>query len=136
MTREDILSLEDEMGDFVGEGEIALLDFGWMQYWACDSCWKHYAMDAPELSEDAVALFMERKVKAVGADTISCDASILNGRKDFSYGQKKCWLPKGILMMEMLANLDKISTRSYFMAIPLKIKNGSGSPIRPLAIVE
>lgn len=136
VTKEDILSLEEEMGDAVGKDEIALLNFGWAQYWACDSMWKHYAMDAPGLSEDAVALFASRKVKAVGADTIKCDTPIVNGKEYFSYGHKKYWLPNGIFIMEMLANLDELPTRSYFMAIPLKIKNGSGSPIRPFAIVD
>lgn len=136
VTKADILELEREMGDAVGEGEIALLDFGWMQYWTCGSGWKQYAMDEPGLSEDAVALFAERKVKAVGSDTIACDTPMINGIEDFSYGHKEYWLPNGIFIMEMIANLDQLPTRSYFMAIPLKIKNGSGSPIRPFAIVE
>lgn len=136
VTREDIPWLEEEIQDSVSEGEIALLDFGWMQYWASDANWKHYALDVPGLSEDAAALFAERKVKAVGTDTIACDTPIVNGKEYFSYSHKKYWLPNGILMMKMLANLDKLPTRSYFMAIPLKIKNGSGSPIRPLAFIE
>lgn len=136
VTKEDILMLESEMKDSVRESEIALLNFGWMQYWTCNAGWKNYAMDSPGLSEDAAALFAERKVKAVGADTIACDTPIINGTRYFSYGHKKYWLPKGIFIMEMLANLDELPDRSYFMAIPLKIKNGSGSPIRPFAIVD
>ncbi|SCP99470.1 cyclase family protein [Anaerobium acetethylicum] len=136
ITKEDILRLEEEMGDAAKEGDIVLLDFGWMKYWSCDSGWKNYAMDEPGLSEDAVALFADRKVKAVGSDTIACDTPMINGKEDFSYGHKKYWLPNGIFIMEMIANMDQLPTRSYFMAIPLKIKNGSGSPIRPLAIID
>lgn len=118
------------------EGDIVLLEFGWMQYWNCDSAWKHYAMASPGLSEDAVDLFTERKVKAVGADTIACDTPLMNGIESYSYGHKKYWLLNDILTMEMIANMDKIPTRSYFMSIPLKVKDGSESPIRPLAIIE
>lgn len=136
ITKADILGLEEEMQDSAKEGDIVLLDFGWMQYWSCDSRWKHFAMDEPGLAEDAVALFAERKVKAVGSDTIACDTPMTNGKEDYSYGHKEYWLPKEIFIMEMIANMDQLPTRSYFMAIPLKIKNGSGSPIRPFAIVE
>ena len=45
-------------------------------------------------------------------------------------------LPNGELIIEMLTNLDKLSLRSLFVATPLKIKEGSGSPIRPLAFCE
>lgn len=38
-------------------------------------------------------------------------------------------------MIEELKNLDKLPTVCYFVATPLKIKNGSGSPIRPFALV-
>ena len=89
VTKEDILRLEREMGDAAGEGEIVLLNFGWMQYWTCGAGWKQYAMGEPGLSEDAVALFAERKVKAVGSDTIACDTPMTNGIEDFSYGDDR-----------------------------------------------
>lgn len=136
VTKDEILQLEEEMGDRAGEGEIVLLNFNWMQYWTCGSGWKQYAMGEPGLAEDAVAMFAERKVKAVGSDTIACDTPMKNGVEDFSYGHKKYWLPNEIFIMEMIQNMDKLPDRCYFMAIPLKIKNGSGSPIRPIAIVE
>lgn len=44
------------------------------------------------------------------------------------------WLPNSIL--EMLTNLDKLWPRGLFVATPLKIKDGSGSPVRPLAFRE
>ena len=135
-TREDILRLEQEMGDAAGEGEIALLDFGWMQYWTCGAGWKNYAMGEPGLDEGAVKLFADRKVRAVGSDTIACDTPMVNGVESYSFGHKDYWLPNGIFIMEMIANMDKIPDRCFFMAIPLKIKNGSGSPIRPFAVIE
>ena len=132
---EEILALEKEMGQAVGEGEIALLNFGWFQYWTTGAEWKYYAKNSPGLSQEAAQLFFERKVKAVGSDTIACDTPVLDGEEYHSYGHHNYWLPNRILMMEELENLDKLPSRCYFMAIPLKIKNGSGSPIRPLALV-
>ena len=38
--------------------------------------------------------------------------------------------------MENLANLDALPTRFEFIALPLKIKKGTASPIRALALVK
>ena len=136
ITREQILKLEEEMGDRAGKGDIVLMDFGWQKYWKTDAEWKYYATNEPGLSEDACQLFAERGVKAVGSDTVACDTPVIKGEELLSYGHRKYWLPNEIFIMEMLMNLGELPMRSYFMALPLKIKNGSGSPIRPIAIVE
>ena len=34
---------------------------------------------------------------------------------------------------ELLAQLEKLPLRSFVMATPLPIQNGSGSPLRPIA---
>ena len=45
-------------------------------------------------------------------------------------------LPNGIPLIEELANLESLPPRCFFLALPLKIKGGSGSPLRPIALVE
>lgn len=134
VAREQILKLEEEMGDSVGEDEIAVLHFGHQKYWTTGRDSQYYAENEPGLSEDAVKLFAERRVKAVACDTIACDTPIIQGREISAYGHRKYWLPNRILIIEVLQNLDKLPDRFYFMALPLKIKNGSGSPIRPIGI--
>lgn len=135
ITKEQILELENQMGDRAGAGDIVLLDFGYQQYWKLDNTWKYYALNEPGLSEEACALFAERKIRAIGSDTIACDTPVKDGYEYFSYGHHNSFLPNEIFIMEMLMNLEKLPRRCYFMAIPLKIKNGSGSPIRPFAIL-
>ncbi|MDY3618762.1 cyclase family protein [Agathobaculum sp.] len=135
ITADQILRLEEEMGDAAGEGEIVLMDFHWFQYWTTSGDWKFYAKNEPGLAEDAVRLFAERRVRAVGSDTIACDTPVIAGEEMESYGHHVHWLPNHILIMEELQNLDKLPVRCYFIATPLKIKNGSGSPIRPFAFV-
>lgn len=135
ITREQIEKLEQSMPSTAGEGDIVLLHFGWMKYWFTDNRWKYYAMNAPGLAEDAVELFAQRKVKAVGSDTAACDTPVKEGEEYYSYGHKNHWLPNEILIIEMLANLERIENRCFFVALPLKIAGGSGSPIRPIALV-
>ncbi|MEF9973425.1 MAG: cyclase family protein [Clostridia bacterium] len=135
ITRAQILSIEEEMSDGAREGDIVLMDFDYQKYWTTGKDWKYYATNEPGLDEDAVRLFQERKVRAVGSDTIACDTPVIDGLELKSYGHQNYWLPNEIFIMEMLHNLRVLPVRCYFCAIPLKIQAGSGSPIRPFAII-
>jgi kynurenine formamidase len=137
LTAVDFLACEDAHGERVGEGEIALVDCGWMRrYWRTDSQAPWYAANQPGFDESAVVLLRERGVRAVGSDTIACETPIVNGKPGPAPGHAKHWLPNGILIMEGLANLEKLPARCFFIAVPLNIHRGSGSPIRPVALVE
>jgi kynurenine formamidase len=51
-----------------------------------------------------------------------------------SYAHESVLLPRGVYLIECLANLDRLPTRCFFMALPLKIAAGSGSPLRAVAV--
>ncbi len=44
-------------------------------------------------------------------------------------------LEKQVLIIENLSNLDQLPDFFLFLALPLKIRAGSGSPIRAVALV-
>ena len=85
----------------------------------------------PGLSPEAAKWVTEnRKVNAIGLDTPSID-----------YGQSKDFLTHriltaaGLTIYENLCNLDQLPvTGGYVIALPMKIKGGSGSPLRIVAI--
>ena len=56
----------------------------------------------------------------------------------FLYGSKfSVFAKKGMLIVENLANLDKIkSPKFHLVVLPLKLKNATGSPVRAIAFVE
>ncbi len=137
VTLDMVRAREAETGVQVGPGEIALVNFGWMQrYWRTDVQSTWFVKNAPGIREDAIIYFKERGIRAIGCDTVACDMAVVDGRGLETTGHTHHWLPNGILIIEMLTNLDKLSPRSLFVATPLKIKEGSGSPIRPLAFCE
>ncbi len=84
----------------------------------------------PGISKEAAELLVAKKIKAVGLDTPSLD-----------YGQSKDFIAHQVLMganipgFENVANLNQIpaNRRLYVMALPMKIKNGSGGPLRIIA---
>lgn len=135
VTAADIIALEAKMGDAAGAGEIAVFNFHWEKYWRCDGAWQYYAKNEPGFAKDAVELFRDRAVKAVAFDTMSADMPVKDGVEYPSTGHYTDWLPRGILIVEELKNLDLLPTRCFLVGIPLKIKHGSGSPIRPIALV-
>ncbi len=47
------------------------------------------------------------------------------------------FFPAGITVIEYLTNLDQIKTpRCRFIALPLRLEGGDGSPVRAIALVE
>ncbi len=134
ITAEDLSRKEAETGAAAGEGEIALVNYGWMQkYWRTDGKAQWYVLNAPGMSEDACEFFRERKVKAVATDTVAAETAVVDGVPQANPGHMKSWLPHDILIMEMLRNMEQLSLRSLIVAAPLNIHEGSGSPIRPFA---
>jgi kynurenine formamidase len=86
----------------------------------------------PGIDPGAAQLLVQHKVKAVGIDTPSMD-----------YGQSKDFKTHQILLgasipgFENIANMDLLPTKgTYIVALPMKIKNGSGGPLRIIAWVK
>ncbi|MDP9131440.1 MAG: cyclase family protein, partial [Candidatus Binatota bacterium] len=86
----------------------------------------------PGLSKEAAEfLVKQRRIKAVGIDTPSID-----------HGPSKEFLAHQILgaanlpIFENVANLDRLPAKNATIyAIPMKIKGGSGAPLRIFAIL-
>ncbi len=134
MTADDIMRYEADRGVKVGAGEMALVTFGWQRrYWHCDSRAHFYSRNQPGMDAAAAELFAERRVRAVGADTIACEIPMVDGKLGDSPGHSRYWLPEGILIVEAMARLEMLPLRSFLFMAPLPIENGSGSPLRPLA---
>jgi kynurenine formamidase len=71
-----------------------------------------------------------RKIKAIGLDTPSID---YGQSKDFQTHRIFC--EAGLTMYENVANLDQLpAAGTYIVALPMKIKGGSGAPLRIVAI--
>ncbi|HET7099287.1 MAG TPA: cyclase family protein [Patescibacteria group bacterium] len=60
----------------------------------------------------------------------------LSSAFEFDVDIEKFLLEKGIISFERLANTDKLPSEFVFYGVPLKIKDGDGSPIRAFAVSE
>jgi kynurenine formamidase len=138
---DDFLQWEKANGE-IPKGAIVFLRTGYGKYWPDR---KRYMgtdergteavpkLHFPGLSPEAARwLTTNRSIKAIGLDTPSID-----------YGQStlfeshRALFDKNIPAVENLANLDKLPLNNFFViALPMKIKNGSGGPLRVIAIMK
>jgi kynurenine formamidase len=125
----------------IPEGAIVLLNTGYGKYWPDRVKYMGTDKKGPEAvrelhfpglhPEAAKWLTENRDINAVGLDTPSID-----------YGQSALFESHRILFKENIpafenvANLDKLPAKGAFViALPMKIKGGSGAPLRIIAAV-
>jgi len=93
---------------------------------------KYYFEKNPVLSVSAAKYLASKKISLVGIDSPSIDLG-----KDSKFSVHQIFAKKGILIVENLANLEKIkSSKFHLVVLPLKLKNATGSPVRAIAFVE
>ncbi len=85
----------------------------------------------PGLHPDAAKWLVDRKVHAVGLDTASIDYG-----QSTMYESHRVLYEHDIPAFENLTNLDRLPARgAHVVALPMKIKGGTGAPLRAIAIV-
>jgi kynurenine formamidase len=85
----------------------------------------------PGLHPDAARWLVDRRAKAVGLDTASIDYG-----QSTLYESHRILYERDIPAFENLTNLDRLPARGAFIvALPMKIKDGTGAPLRAIAIV-
>ncbi|MCP4490874.1 MAG: cyclase family protein [Gammaproteobacteria bacterium] len=137
---EDILDWESQHG-VIAENSILLIYTGLSKFWPDRK--KYMGTDErgekavkklkfPGIHPDAARFLAEkRKIKAVGLDTPSID---FGGSRLFETHQTL--FEKNIPGFENVANLDKLPATGFkVIALPMKIKGGSGGPLRIVAFI-
>lgn len=93
---------------------------------------KEYTSQYPGLDESASEWIKEKGIKTFGVDSPSPDNPISK-----TYPAHMMCRETGITHYENLANLDQlVGKRFTFAGFPLKIRGGTGSPIRAVAILD
>lgn len=140
ITADDVQSWESEHGP-VPDGAIVLFRTGFGEYWPDPERYLGTAEKGPEAVSDlhfpgldpqaAQWLLENRNVRAVGIDTPSID-----------YGQSTRFethqrlFERNVPAFENVANLDELPERgAVVVALPMKIQDGSGAPLRIVAFV-
>jgi len=134
----DVAAFEKAHGR-VPAGSIVLVRTGWGRYWPDRK--KYLGSDVPGDTEHlhfpgisgeaAKMLVEERKIFGVGIDTASMD---YGPSKDFP--AHRIFNGANVYGLENIANLDRVPvTGATIIALPMKIKGGSGGPVRIVALL-
>ena len=137
---EDFTSWEEKHGK-IKDGTIVLLRTGFGEFWPNKE--KYLGTDErgadavaklhfPGLSPDGAKWLVEnRNINAIGLDTASID----HGQSQY-FKAHQILFEQNIPAFENVANLDKLPAKgAYVIALPMKIKDGSGAPLRIVAII-
>ena len=110
------------------KADFALFYTNWDRHWGTAKYYGRF----PVLSAEAVGFLVSTNLKGIGLDFPSID--------DFGsteYPNHKLVLGQGMIIIENLTNLGRLVNETFqFAAFPLKIKEGDGSPVRAVAIVD
>jgi kynurenine formamidase len=123
----------EKEGVKIEEGDVVLIRTGWMKFW--DDRRKYLSIEkgVPGVIEAGAKFLAQKRISFTGSDTTAYDKVPPHHLPSHVI----LLVENGIQIMEML-NLDELSkNRTYaflFIALPLKISGGAGSPIRPIAI--
>ena len=127
ITKTDIQKFEKKHGKIAGFSSVIFYT-GWQR----NLQKKYYFTKNPGLSVSAAKYIASKKINLVGIDSPSIDLG-----KDSKFSVHQIFAKKGILIVENLANLEKIkSSKFHLVVLPLKLKNATGSPVRAIAFVE
>ena len=136
----DLKAWEAKHGQIPREA-VVLLNTGYARYWPDAKKYLGTEEKGPEavaklhfpgLHPDAARwLTTERAIKAVGLDTASIDYGQSN-----LFESHRILFQKNVPAFENIAALDPLPpTGAYVVALPMKIKSGSGAPLRIIAWV-
>ena len=127
ITKADIQKFEKQHGKIDGFSSVIFYT-GWQR----NLQKKYYFTKNPGLSVSAAKYLASKKISLVGIDSPSIDVGT-----DSKFSVHQIFAKKGILIVENLANLDKIkSSKFHLVILPLKLKNATGSPVRAVAFVD
>ena len=127
VTKTDIQKFEKKHGKIASFSSVIFYT-GWQR----NLQKKYYFTKNPGLSVSAAKYLASKKISLVGIDSPSIDLGT-----DSKFSVHQIFAKKGILIVENLANLEKIkSSKFHLVVLPLKLKNATGSPVRAIAFVE
>ncbi len=135
----DLERFENQHGG-IPRGAIVLLRTGYARFWPGRPRYLGTGqrgpgavplLHFPGLAPEAAAWLVERRVRAVGIDTASIDPG-----QSSDFRAHQILFANDIPAFENLTSLDTLPPRGFHViALPMKIRGGSGAPLRAVALV-
>lgn len=138
VTREDLLAATERAGVIPAAGDVALIRTGWARHFADATRYLGRQSGVPGVTENAAAWLATSGVVATGTDTTAYEQIPPGAGHRVLPVHRLLLVEHGIHIIEHL-NLENAAaaglTEFLFVVAPLRIVGGTGSPVRPLAVV-
>jgi kynurenine formamidase len=109
----------------LARGDLLLLSTGWAAKYGSAAYDDH-----PHLTLDAAQWIATRGVKLLGIDFLTPDRAIPRRGPNFEHEVHRHLLPRGILIVENLASLERFEGRRVqAVMLPLHIRGADGAPV-------
>ncbi|HEY8451046.1 MAG: cyclase family protein [Micromonosporaceae bacterium] len=137
VTAEDLAAAEERTGTRVRPGDAVLIRTGWSAYYDEPERFLGQTDGAPGPGEAAARWLAERRVAVTGAETIAYEVIRPGAGHAVLPVHRILLVEAGINIIEVM-DLRGLADRSVFgfVAAPLKLVGATGSPLRPLALVD
>ena len=138
VTEGDLAAAEQKAGVEIRPGDVALIRSGWAGHFGDAEAFLGHATGVPGPTEDAARWLAGKGVRATGAETIAYEQIKPEIGHALLPAHRLLLVEAGIHIIEVM-NLEPLVEAGVheflFVLSPLNIVGGTGSPVRPLAVV-
>ncbi len=124
---DDLKAAEEKSGQSIGPGTALLC---WCDV---DDDWGKpgFTTERPYFPVTTAEWLVERDITLFGTDLIGMDDPA-----EWWWPTHRVWLEAGICMIQQMCNLGALRGKEFILvAAPLKMRDGTGCPLRPIALV-
>ncbi|MBU3068112.1 cyclase family protein [Nocardia sp. NEAU-G5] len=119
-------------------GEVCLINTGWSRWWHDPEAYLGFSTGVPGVTTDAAQWLVAKGIRAAGTDTTAFE-QIPAGRGHTIMPVHRIMLVDGGVHIVENMRFDGLAgctaAKFGFVLAPLKILGGTGSPVRPLALL-
>ncbi len=102
-------------------------------YTGADRVWGEpgFSTERPYVPEETAQWLVDQRIAVFGTDLIGMDDP-----DAWWWPSHRIWLTNGVPMCQQLCNLDQLVDREFlFIALPLRMRTGTASPVRAVALL-
>lgn len=136
---EDLEAAARMAGVEVRPGDAVLIRTGWSRHWGDPDVFRGQIDGAPGPGEAAARWLADHDIRLTGAETIAYEVIHPGHGHSLLPAHDVLLFESGIHIVEVM-NLDGLAAAGVhefsFVAVPLRLVGATGSPIRPLALLD
>jgi kynurenine formamidase len=139
ITAADLEAAAELAGAAPGKGDAVLIRTGWATHWDSPDSFRGLEAGTPGPGEEAARWLADREILVAGAETIAFEVIRPGAGHSVLPVHRILLVEAGIHIIEVM-DLSRLAATGVFdfafLAIPLKIVGATGSPVRPIALLD